>query len=340
MQIVDYAYEEKYIAEYAELIKNIYETQPIFAKSKAYEVSKMFNRNNPFLRFGTWRNFLIKDKGNSVAHISAIIDRRLPPDIGLVGYFDTVNEAIYADKAFDTASEFLTKNKKKVIRGPVNLTTWQSFRVSYPEKNPPFLLEPFTRSYYRNLFEDYGFKRAQNNISTIQRIDQANFDKYEQEHKKLKEQGFIFDAIDSKSLSNSLPEIYDLVIKTFRDSWSFVKISFEEFVYNFLSPKITTSLLYIARDKNKKAVAFFLGALDAYSGNHKRIILKTMGVLLEYQRLGIARALFYLVYLRGKQENVSELIFSTMRTDNETIRNITGRTHNIYREYNVYEMVI
>jgi len=80
--------------------------------------------------------------------------------------------------------------------------------------------------------------------------------------------------------------------------------------------------------------------LDAYSGNHKRVILKTMGVLPEYQRLGIARALFYLVYLRGKQEDASEFIFSTMRADNEKIRDITGRAHHIYREYNVYEMVI
>lgn len=340
MQIVNYTYEDRHVAEYAGLIKNIYEIHPLFAESKVHEANRMFNKNNPFLRFGIWRNFLIKDKGNTVAHISAIIDRRLSSDIGLLGYFDTINETVYAGKAFDVAIEFLTKNRKTIIRGPINLTTWQGFRVSYPEKDPPFLLEPFTRSYYRNLFENYGFKTAQNNVSTIQKIDQTNFDKYEPEYKNLKEQGFVFDAIDSKNLSSSLPEIYSLAIETFGDSWSFVRISFEEFVYNFLDSETTASLSYIVRDKNKKAVAFFLGALDAYSGNHKRIILKTMGVLPEYQRLGIARAIFYLVYLKGKQENITELIFSTMRTNNETIRNITGRMHHIYREYNVYEMAI
>ena len=340
MQIVEYAYEDKHIAEYASLIKNVYEMHPLLAELKVNEAKRMLNKNNPFLRFGVWRNFLIKDKGSLVAHISAIIDRRLSSDIGLMGYFDAINETIYAGKAFDAAIEFLTKNQKKIIRGPINLTTWQSFRVSYPEKDPPFLLEPFTRSYYRNLFEDYGFKPVQNNVSTIQSIDQTNFDKYEPVYKNLKEQGFVFDAIDSKSFSSSLPEIYSLAIETFGNSWSFVKISFEEFVYNVLDSKTTASLLYIARDKKKKAVAFFLGALDACSGDHKRIILKTMGVLPECQRLGIARAIFYLVYLKGKQENVTELIFSTMRTDNETIRDITGRMYNIYREYNVYEIAI
>jgi len=340
MQIVDYTYEDRHVAEYTELIKNIYESYSLFAKSKVHEVERIFNKNNPFLQFGIWRNFLIKEEGNPVAHISAIIDKRLPSDVGLLGYFDIVNKTMYANKAFDVAIEFLTKNQRKIIRGPVNLTTWQGFRVSYPERDPPFLLEPFTRSYYRDLFENYGFKTAQKNVSTIQKIDQTNFDKYEAEYKNLKEQGFIFDTVDTKDLLSSLREIYSLIIETFGDSWLFVRISFEEFIYNFLDFETSTSLLYIARDKNKKAVAFFLGALDAYSGNHKRVILKTMGVLPEYQRLGIARALFYLVYLTGKQEDASEFIFSTMRTDNEKIRDITGRTHHIYREYNVYEMVI
>lgn len=340
MQIVEYTYEDKHVAGYTELIKNIYETYSLFAKSKAHEAERMFNKDNPFLRFGIWRNFLIKEEGNPVAHISAIIDKRLPSDVGLLGYFDTVNETMYADKAFDVAIEFLTKNQRKIIRGPVNLTTWQGFRVSYPERDPPFLLEPFTRSYYRNLFENYGFKTAQKNVSTIQKIDQTNLDKYEPEYKNLKEQGFIFEIVDNKDLLSSLREIYSLIIETFGDSWSFVRISFEEFIYNFLDSETSASLLYIARDKNKKAIAFFLGALDAYSGKHKRIILKTMGVLPEYQRLGIARALFYLVYLRGKQENAPEFIFSTMRIGNETIRDITGRMHHIYREYNVYEMAI
>jgi GNAT superfamily N-acetyltransferase len=340
MQIVEYTIEDKYVAGYTELIKNIYETYSLFAKSKIHEVERMLNKDNPFLRFGIWRNFLIKEEGNPVAHISTIIDKRLPSDVGLLGYFDTVNETLYADKAFDVAIEFLTKNQRKIIRGPVNLTTWQGFRVSYPERNPPFLLESFTRSYYRDLFENYGFKAAQKNISTIQKINQTNFDKYEPEYKNLKEQGFVFDTVDNKNLLSSLREIYSLIIGTFRDSWSFVRISLEEFIYNFLYFKTSASLLYIARDKNKKAVAFFLGALDAYSGNYKRIILKTMGVLPEYQRLGIAHALFYLVYLKGKEENASEFIFSTMRTDNEAIRDITGRTHHIYREYNVYEMAI
>jgi hypothetical protein len=99
---------------------------------------------------------------------------------------------MYANKALDVVIEFLTKNQRKIIRGPVNLTTWQGFRVSYPEIDPPFLLEPFTRSYYRDLFENYGFKTAQKNVSTIQKIDQTNFDKYEPEYKNLKDSSLIW----------------------------------------------------------------------------------------------------------------------------------------------------
>lgn len=340
MQVIEYTSENKYINEYARLVKGIYAAYPWFAENRVQEACRAFNKKNPFLKFGSWKNFIIFDQGRPLAHISAILDTRLPPKVGLLGYFDAVNRMAYARKAFNQGVNFLTRNQKTIIRGPVDFTTWQGFRVAYPEKNPPFRLEPFTRGYYRNLFENYGFKTVQNNVSTIQKIDQTNFDSYKREYQNLKEQGFIFEAVNANNLPGVLLEIYNLVTKTFGESRLFVKISFAELVYNSRNSAEPYSLICIARDRSKKSVAFFLGAVDAIISRKKRLVFKTIGVLPEYQGQGIAQALFYLAYLKAKQKGVSELIFSTMRVDNQVIRKLTGSAPGIYRKYNVYELSV
>ena len=339
MQVIDYTFEKIYIDLYAKLVGDIYRAHPFFARSRSNAARRMFDKNNPFLRFGAWKNYLIMERGRPVAHISAVLDKRLLSSIGLVGYFDAVKEPEYANKAFDAARGYLAGRKKKLIRGPVDLTTWNNFRVSYPENKRPFILEPFTRGYYRDLFEGYGFQIVQSNISTIVKTGRSGLSAYRPMYASLQKEGFVFEAVDDKDLSRSLPEIYKLAAATFKDTWCFVKISFEEFLYDFQG-SAAPYLLYLARNKKGKAVAFFLGASDVCPGGKRRIILKTMGVLQEYQKLGIARALFYLAYLKAKEENASELIFSTMRSDNEKIRGLTGSAQSIYRRYCVYEMAI
>lgn len=337
MELINYKDDPKYLCIFSELIRDIYNKYPYLAQTKIRD--NAFNKDNPFLQFGSWENFLLLEQGKPVAHISAILDNRLPDDVGLVGYFESVNEPELAKKIFDVASNFLAKHQKRIIRGPVNLTTWCGFRVSHPDGNPPFFLEPFTPDYYRTLFEGYGFKIAQSNISTIQDVKESGFDKFEDAFINLKEKGFDFEAIDSRNFLSMLEEIYNLALVTFDNTWTFVKTTLPEFIYYFknLSGLIDKHFLYIVRNQNQKNVAFFWGMPDFYSKTEKRIILKNMGVLPEYQGLGIGRALFYIVFHRARQEGISKFIFSTMREDNLKIKELTAKAQNIYRKYTVYE---
>jgi len=342
MKLISYQTEEKYIDEYSKLIRNIYNKYPVFAKTKIEEINKIFNEKNPFLKFGNWKNFLLFDTSKPIAHISTILDERLPINIGLVGYFDSLNKTEYAFKVFDAAIEFLSNHQKKIIKGPINITTWQSFRISYPETDPPFFTEPFTRSYYQELFKDYGFKIDQHNISTIQVMEKINFEKFESKFRNLKNDGFIFEAIDSKHFFSILPELHNLILEIFTGTYSFIKISLEEFVYYFetFSRIIDDCYLYIVRDPNKKAVAFLFGTPDFYSKTEKIVIFKTMGVLSKYQRLGIGHAMFYVAHLALKERFVSKVIFSTIRDGNMRIKRLTDFSQNVYREYSVFKLIL
>lgn len=342
MELISYQNENWLINKFSELIKHLYADYPMFTETKLHEIRKDFNKNNPFLEHGSYQNFLLIDQNRPVAHISTIIDNRLPSEVGLIGHFETLNERQYAQKIFDAAIDYFSKYKKKIIRGPVNFTTWQSFRVSYPETNPPFFIEPFSRAFYREFFKNSGFVVAQSNISTIQEVEKTNFNLFERDFVNLQKDDFSFEIIGNIYLSDIFTEICDLVKAIFSDSWSFVKISLEEFIYYFqdLSKFIGDDLLYVVRNKNKKMVAFSFVVPDLYLKAEKRITIKSMGVLKEYRGIGISQALFHLIYRVSKEKNVSRIIFSTMRDDNISILELTRTAQEIYRRYEVYELTL
>lgn len=340
MESVEYQFEKEHLSEYVQLIREVYSGYPLFAEARVSDVQRTLNKGNPFLQFGTWKSFLLRDNGQPVTHISAIIDTRMPSSVGLVGYFDSLDDPVFAKEAFRLASGFLAGKGVRIVRGPVDLTTWKSFRVSYPERHPPFVLEPFTRSYYRDLFEGYGFTVAQNNISTAGMIDQIDSERFEASYDQLQKQGLTFERAETRDLPSLLPGIWRVSQETFRDSWSFVPVSFDEFIYNFGVSGDQSFFVDIVREGQNRVVAFSFGALDRYAGGRKRVIVKTLGALPGYQKLGIGRALFYLIYLTAKQDGIEEIIFSTMRSDNGIIRNLTGRALDVYREYTVYELTL
>lgn len=340
MKIVSYSSEKNCLNKYFCLIKNIYSEYPVVVAAKIEEAKKALNSKNPFLRHGRWKNFLLMNGEEPAAHISAITDRRLPAGSGLIGFFECKNNSEYFKKISDAALRHLEKNHKNNIYGPVNLTTWQNFRVSYPEKYPPFYLEPFTRAFYKKLFAGYGFKVNWRNISTAQAAEETGFGAYRDYFKYLKKSGFMFEEVKKENLLQAMDEIRNIIIKSFKNTALFINISLEEFIYNFkgvlLSKKGNNYFLQIARDKNKKAAAFLWGAQDLYSAKGKRLVLKTMGVLPEFENIGMGRALFYTAYLRAKKENLPKIIFSTMRADNEKIIKLAGSEQKIYREYEAY----
>ena len=339
MDVKRYQNEPEYVNAYSQLIREIYAEYPLFIEAKLKETKRSLDQNNPFLDHGSYSNYLLLDKDKPVANISAIMDSRLPAHIGLVGCFESLNNKEFANHIFDEARKYLMSHGKKHICGPINFTTWQHFRVSYPESHPPFFIEPFSRGYYRDLFRGYGFSVAHQNVSTIEEVERTTFTSFADEMRRLEREHMIFESMNPQRVQCMIQDIYALTKEIFRDTWAFVPIGFEEFEFNI---RDSVSLLdgdfvYLVRSREKLPVAFCFCVPDLYSQDKKRVIVKTMGVLPGYQDMGIGKALFYLLYRTAVEKEVSELIFSTMRSDNVRIRNLTG-SRTIYREYEAYEL--
>ena len=331
---------QRYLSLTKDLILELYKEYPVLAQKKIAELKMLNDPKNPFFKFGQIESFLLLDDNRPVAHASAIIDSRLDDSIGVVGYFEALEDRKYAFGVLEAVRDFLSAKGKNTIRGPINLNTWNSFRLSYPEDNKPFLSEPFFREYYIDIFEEFGFKVVQNNVSHIYKLADSKFALFEDNFNSLEKQSYNFEWIDKNNFKDSLRDIYSIVAGAFVDSWNFTLISAEEFEYftqNFR--ELDNNFSCFIKDKQGALVAFAFAFKDAYNEKQSNVVVKTFAISKKHQGKGLGKALFYFLYQKSLENKVDNFIFSTMRDDNLGILNLTGGG-DVYRRYKVYELNI
>lgn len=337
LEIIEYQTEHDYLQVFFELMRGLYTCYPGIAEARFSEAKRNFNSENPFLRTGSFSNFIALLNGKAVAHATAIVDGRLPADIGIIGHFECIHDAEVAAQVLARAEMFLKAHGKRAVRGPVNFTTWQTFRVSYPELRPPFCFEPFTRDYYRHLFAGHGYKVAQKNVSTIAALQDSGFDIFREDFERLLDRGMVFETLAQRG-EGILSDLYELTRSSFFDTWSYVPISLEEFSYVFqgVSSLLDKDLVVVVRANDRSPVGFCFSLLDLSSEHASGLVVKTLAVHPAYRGMGISKALLFLIYRTAFEKRCNAVISSTMRADNRVIRKLI-KPAEIYREYEVYE---
>lgn len=340
MQIISCPNGEEHLEKYAELTAHLYREHPAYADDKIQRDAFAFSGKNPFFRHGSIKNFMAMEGGKPVAHASAIIDSRLPETAGLIGYFECDKNPGIAGKILDRAAGYLAGLGRKRVQGPVQCTTWQGYGFSCSRRDRPYFMEPFSRDYYCDLFEESGFTVKQKSVTSILGVEQTKFGEYAAAKRKLVQGGFRFESVNGERISSHLDEVYFLVSAVFVDTFAFVRISIEEFRIHFgtLAARFPECILLLSRSPEGKAVGFLWGLPDRYAPDGGRLVLKVIGVAEQYRGLGIGKALFHSAYRFAQDRRFREFILSTMRSDNMCVRHLTSGTDASFREYKAYEI--
>ena len=224
----------------------------------------------------------------------------------------------------------------KRLRGPIQGTTFFPYRFISKSDGSPF----FKGEYFSNE-KDHQFMKIHNpkNILTYSSGYRTNFDNIMKISKpyfvKHKNMGLIikhWKSIDRYMLT----ELFRIVEVIFGSNWGYNKIS-KEYFFNLFSSKsnINPKMFLHTIHMNQKLIGF----CNYIENDVNTLTFKTIGILPEYQKMGIANAVVYKMHADAIDSKYNKIIYALVKDDNR-VKNMPNPDVTLFRSYASYEFDI
>ena len=250
------------------------------------------------------------------------------------------------EQLFNKVFEELKKEGIETIIGPLNGTTWNTYRyVTEKGNGRPFLLEPWNEDYSVSLFEKTGFKPLAGYISTVMEgMDSDGRKNLDKKIEKLKKFDYYEDirveSAENKDLLKVLNKVYDLTVEAFKNNFLYSELEREIFLKMYMSyeDKIVKKFFKMLYLKGE-LIGYVFGIPDyaelGYKGKIDTIILKTIAVSPEYNGKGMGYILINSLIEEAEKEGYENVIYALMHESNVS-KNIGLLLGNMLRRYTLF----
>ena len=250
------------------------------------------------------------------------------------------------EQLFNKIFEELKKEGIETIIGPLNGTTWNTYRyVTEKGNRRPFLLEPWNEDYSVSLFEKLDFKHLAGYISTV--MEGMNSDGRKNLNKKIEKlkkfdyyEDIRVESAENKDLLTVLNKVYDLTVEAFKNNFLYSELEREIFLKMYLSyeDKIIKKFFKMLYLKDE-LIGYVFGIPDytelGYKEKIDTIILKTIAVSPEYNGKGMGYILINSLIEEAEKEGYENVIYALMHESNVS-KNIGLLLGNILRKYTLF----
>jgi len=226
----------------------------------------------------------------------------------------------------------------KFIIGPMEGSTWGTYRFSLNNDHPNFFMEPYHHEYYNEQFLQSGFKRLSYYVSNKEEIidlDKVEVKKYEE---SLVEEGYTVRQIDLKDLQNELEKIGQLSIEGFKDNFLFTPILVSDFVnkYKELSAMMDPRLIWLIEDVESELNAFIFAIKDHLDPSNSTCIIKSIVRKKDGKLKGVGKYLSEKVNQVGLTLGYDKVIHALMIQDNTSRVISEKREAKLFKSYALY----
>ena len=251
----------------------LYSIDPHYVRPFDSEIKKAFNPSvNPYFGHGDATRWLALDKNGRVkGRIAAFYDRDKDEaetiKNGGCGFFECINDQEVANLLFDTARDWLKEQGYEAMDGPVNFGENDSnWGCLVQGSGPPTIGMTYNPLYYRELFENYGFKLFYRQLSFQLDVNKPFPERFWKIAEWINRRpGYSWKHFDPKQLSRFV----DDTVSIYNEAWSKMRQDFtpldpaslyDEFrkIKSIMDPELIWYAYY-----NDKPIAFFMFLPDA-----------------------------------------------------------------------------
>lgn len=315
----------------------IYASQP----SGTAPVRATVERNLAREEFATRQRVMVALDGGSpvsrvVARLSPVLKDDASTAIGMLGFFEGRDDVATARMLFMEATSWLRARGAGRIVGPMDGDTWHRYRVNVgPFVRAPFPLEPWNPAWYGELWERSGFSRLE--MYSSKWIDDVGvlIPALETGKRRAEDRGVRIRRLVRDRLRDELALIHEISSRIFADALLYSPISRDEFLalYSGIERFLDPELVLFAETSEGEAVGFVFAYDDPA---RPAVHYKTIGVLPEWRRPGVAAALSHHVYTAALQRGRPQGNHALMRDDNRSQALDQGHGE-VFRRYALYE---
>jgi hypothetical protein len=279
---------------------------------------------------------------------------------GTLGSFEALawyDEAV--GELFQEAIAWLRQAGAGPIVGPMDGDTWHRYRLNVgPFTDPPFLMEPYNPPYYERLWTQSGFAPLERYYS--KRVEPAAVVAHlEARQREALAAGYRLRSLDSGRFRQELRTIYELSRRSFAGNFLYTDVPEEELYRLYAGARglIDPDLVLFAQSPTGEDVGFLFAYPDRFRAvaamkgergllarlrflRHRReadaVDFKTLGVVPEHRRAGVAAALFHEGHRRTMEKGYLFANHCLFREGNPS-GDLSGGAGRTLRTYVLYE---
>ena len=199
--------------EWLDLPKKIYKGNRNWVCPLDQDITEVFDpARNELFADGEAVRWVVRNKaGEVVGRIAAFYNREKAAieeqPTGGCGFFEAIDDQQVADMMFDASRMWLASRGMEAMDGPINFgqrRDWWGLLVEGYEFQPLYK-NPYNPPYYKELFENYGFKNYFNQHSFIWRanVSEASERIFDRAERLLSTPGYHVENIDMNNLEDA-----------------------------------------------------------------------------------------------------------------------------------------
>jgi GNAT superfamily N-acetyltransferase len=348
---------------------SIYRGDPHWVAPLLVERKGLFADTNPFFEHAEVQLWVAHRQGQDVGRIAGIIDRNneltQSESAAFFGFFESIEDALVAQRLFETVSDWARERGFAQLIGPVNPTTNDEcgLLVEGFDSSPVFMMT-YNPAYYVRLVEGGGFVKAKDLVAWHIDLADLPLDRLSRVGAKAHERNpeLEFRPIRRRTLNEDVERIKQVYNSAWQRNWGFVPMTEAEvdFMASQLRPLFMEGLCWLAEAGGEPVgmllafpdynVAFkplrgrlftpkVLNLIPYWMGIRRPALARvlTLGVKEEYRGRGVESALLIEALKVGFAKGFQEAEASWILEDNTMMRRLLeavgGRRYKNYRLY-------
>jgi GNAT superfamily N-acetyltransferase len=351
----------------------IYKNDECWVPPMIFDVKRrLTEKHNHFFDHGRAKLFLAWKGSEPVGRISAQIDdnydKHWGGKTGLFGWFESVDDPDVSNALFDAAKEWLKENGRDTMQGPYDFNINDECGLLVKGfDTPPMAMMKHNLIYYENLFDGYGFKKAQDlyayrlDATADPPEDIANFAKLVRANDDI-----VIRNWDPKNIKVEMKKWLEVYNSAWEKNWGSVLLTEAEFMAHTLELKYAVDPEFVFIAENKKGevmgMALALPNVNEYYAKvnghiynffptlwyqmfvkkkYKSLRVFTLGVKEEFRKSGIGAVFYYDTLMAAKKKGYTWGEMSWILESNDAMnRAIVNMGGEIYKTYRIYDKSI